>query len=335
MERLRVSIHAPARGATDATKVPFNRLLFQFTRPRGARRPARGRRRRSTRGFNSRAREGRDLSSTDFVDAGQLCFNSRAREGRDALVAVQAAADRLVSIHAPARGATRTCRDRPASPRCFNSRAREGRDIPVLCGGSGRRSVSIHAPARGATRRRWRSCWSSGRFNSRAREGRDRPRTTPAASIPRFNSRAREGRDRSIGRGPDCSRVSIHAPARGATPLRGADPPLPSVSIHAPARGATYFNRLWTTMSWFQFTRPRGARLFAETRFKCNDGVSIHAPARGATRSRSPPTPTPTRFNSRAREGRDADTAAATAADVSFQFTRPRGARPCGVPDGH
>ncbi len=54
-----------------------------------------------------------------------------------------------------------------------------------------------------------------------------------------FNPRAREGRDEPDD--GDCIEVhvSIHAPARGATPLGqpGADAAV--VSIHAPARGAT------------------------------------------------------------------------------------------------
>ena len=78
--------------------------MFQFTRPRGARRsqfidftkPH---------SFNSRAREGRDLCQTAW-GVGTTGFNSRAREGRDA----------------------RSMRWARCSF-CFNSRAREGRDI--------------------------------------------------------------------------------------------------------------------------------------------------------------------------------------------------------------
>ena len=77
------------------------------------------------------------------------CFNSRAREGRDP--------DRsgcsfptLVSIHAPARGATVGGEAVPGRIVGFNSRAREGRDLRQL--DEKRRTMS---------------------FNSRAREGRD------------------------------------------------------------------------------------------------------------------------------------------------------------------
>ncbi len=228
-----------------------------------------------------------------------------------------------VSIHAPARGATfavgsladyfgfnsraREGRDRllfarSRLPKSFNSRAREGRDAilpsPLQSGqGFNSRAREGRDRTRNLRRRHPRS------FNSRAREGRDvQPRGT-YSRWRRFNSRAREGRDRGALRTPQWQRVSIHAPARGATPCIN-----PTKAKRA-----------------FQFTRPRGARhgkslpnpilkgfnsraregrdiLPIASRF---DGrVSIHAPARGAT--------SPGRF----RQSRSL-----------FQFTRPRGAR--------
>ena len=55
-------------------------------------------------GFNSRARKGRDLTKMCLI--GSLpSFNSRARKGRDPTVFVTQVAF-VVSIHAPARGAT-------------------------------------------------------------------------------------------------------------------------------------------------------------------------------------------------------------------------------------
>src|SRR5690349_5253193 len=99
-------------------------------------------------------------------------FNPRAREGRDTEVD-----DRLltlvVSIHAPAKGATglatvplralklfQSTRPRRARPsgdaskkllESFNPRAREGRDRREDRRGAGVLGVSIHAPAKGAT----------------------------------------------------------------------------------------------------------------------------------------------------------------------------------------
>ena len=77
--------------------------------------------------------------------------------------------------------------------------------------------------------------------------------------------------------------VSIHAPARGATVGTALALGLDKVSIHAPARGATLRDYAAEVQAWFQFTRPRGARLIFKRRGHAQSGVSIHAPARGAT----------------------------------------------------
>ena len=145
----------------------------------------------------------------------------------------------LVSIHAPARGATYKSIKSTLT-----------------------KNVSIHAPARGATRRyclqnRVRLC-----FNPRARAGRDFRRALLRMYWHSFNPRARAGRDiikkikkrldkmfqstRPRGARPEgivckteCDSVSIHAPARGATLSHTPTPFECPVSIHAPARGAT------------------------------------------------------------------------------------------------
>ena len=121
----------------------------------------------------------------------------------------------LVSIHAPARGATGHDAPPVSLRLCFNPRAREGRDagfrLSVLM-----ETVSIHAPARGATAAmsachespafqstrprgaRHPSCvirYNLASFNPRAREGRDNLSIKIARKLPRFNPRAREGRD--------------------------------------------------------------------------------------------------------------------------------------------
>jgi len=101
-------------------------------------------------------------------------------------------------------------------------------------------------------------------------------------------------------------RVSIHAPAWGATQACKQFHLLPSVSIHAPAWGATQpFAAKMGLPLKFQSTRPRGARHFDVLRATGGNGfqstrprgarpqcqrfrarrlrVSIHAPAWGAT----------------------------------------------------
>ncbi len=105
-----VSIHAPAWGATELRRL----------------------RDTETQCFNSRSRMGSDEQVYHGVTS-SVCFNSRSRMGSDVLLCVRFG-DMVVSIHAPAWGAT--LRPRPS----------------VL-----RRRVSIHAPAWGATRyKRWR-----------------------------------------------------------------------------------------------------------------------------------------------------------------------------------
>ena len=158
----------PRGARLDFSDVSRRFWRFQFTRPRGARldrvhqvrrgedvsiyAPARGATliRLTTgilRSFNSRAREGRDSAQPRYTGNGQFQFtrprgarlrvpvrllpsrgfNSRAREGRDK-ARMWAIRCLHVSIHAPARGATRSAWPRPFPPSGFNSRAREGRD---------------------------------------------------------------------------------------------------------------------------------------------------------------------------------------------------------------
>jgi len=99
--------------------------------------------------------------------------------------------------------------------------------------------------------------------------------------------------------------VSIHAPARGATPVDQHDFAPPGVSIHAPTRGATTSLSFPISLRRFQFTRPRGARRDRRVDHRpVQQPVSIHAPTRGATRF---PAGGISRrcFNSRAHAGRD------------------------------
>ena len=83
------------------------------------------------------------------VDGGKSGFNPRAREGRDAKIS-ELFADKIVSIHAPVKGATVG-------------------DVATQF----TNAVSIHAPVKGATQRPTHllqiQC-----FNPRAREGRDK-----------------------------------------------------------------------------------------------------------------------------------------------------------------
>ena len=143
--------------------------------------------------FNPRAREGRDPPHLpkSISDDG---FNPRAREGRDLVLPI-VWTQMLVSIHAPARGATRGRQpflEAPAVSIHAPARgATRGRQ-PFLEAPA----VSIHAPARGATLDVVNGAFRTTMFQS------TRPRGARLylSSIFRFvevcfNPRAREGRD--------------------------------------------------------------------------------------------------------------------------------------------
>ena len=79
-------------------------VAFQSTRPRGARPHCIAPVDDDSISFNPRAREGRDQAAAAWLDPIE-CFNPRAREGRDGLGQLITHIG-IVSIHAPARGAT-------------------------------------------------------------------------------------------------------------------------------------------------------------------------------------------------------------------------------------
>ena len=158
----------------------------------------------------------------------------------------------VISIHAPARGATAEVDGDIELCKNFNPRPREGGDVAVFCYAyckkrfqstpprGGRRyqtdcvkttsGISIHAPARGATLHR----------------------TTGTASTI----------------------ISIHAPARGATGTEGGVVMKNIISIHAPARGATLKASTTTPCrTVFQSTPPRGGR---PPPFPCRSAPSGH-----------------------------------------------------------
>ena len=79
------------------------------------------------------------------------------------------------------------------------------------------------------------------------------------------------------------AQISIHAPARGATPLPEYAIAGSGISIHAPARGATSYADLPAAVPLISIHAPaRGATLIFPTDV-CAAHISIHAPARGAT----------------------------------------------------
>ena len=144
---------------------------------------------------------------------------------------------RNVSIHAPARGATGFRRGNMPPAEFQSTRPRGARHRAWSFSAAGL-SVSIHAPARGATAISLNSCNSMSFQSTRPRGA--RPDASSATGSTRcFNPRARAGRDRRRRRERGHKHVSIHAPARGATSCGRNCCGQLRVSIHAPARGAT------------------------------------------------------------------------------------------------
>ena len=185
--------------------------------------------------FNSRSREGSDLYSRVVISLSEVSIHAPAR---GATQRVSGAFGKFgVSIHAPARGATkavfqwarghafqftlprgerRLLSNHTTKIIRFNSRSREGSDVAIA-----------------------RLEWRDDSFNSRSREGSDVEVLAKLHSQDSFNSRSREGSDVVSKFRRVNTRVSIHAPARGATSHLLLGAVLDEVSIHAPARGAT------------------------------------------------------------------------------------------------
>ena len=124
----RISIHAPARGAT------YCSLLHKTPK----------------KDFNPRSREGSDkiISKVVFVC---VQFQSTLPRGERLIQLVTDSYNKGISIHAPARGATIS--PTPLSICCFRfqstlPRGERPRLINML---ADKIKISIHAPARGAT----------------------------------------------------------------------------------------------------------------------------------------------------------------------------------------
>ena len=231
-------------------------------------------------GFNSRARKGRD-SWVGWVASGALCFNSRARKGRD--IAKKPFGKATPSFNSRARkGRDRARRPRRQSLHCFNSRARKGRDSHAFQVTQMRREFQFTRP-QGARP--------------------DMPPEKIAELLFQFTR-------------PQGARRVVHARALPAV----------RVSIHAPARGATDLQISLGVPRWFQFTRPQGARRGGAVMTKYERQFQFTRP-QGAR----PSTPVRHRgwrsFNSRARKGRDRARLERLLHLDRFQFTRPQGAR--------
>ena len=275
---MKVSIHAPTRGATTtvcrSSPVPW----FQSTLPHGERHTC-----RPFLFFNLNV---------------SIHAPTRGATRRRRLSAPLTA---RVSIHAPTRGATSSLRT--ASPSAVfqstlpHGERRRGRPLflrprvsihaptrgATVChfGKSLLTNVSIHAPTRGATSYPCKAD-GRGRFQSTLPHG-ERLMSESLLSQPlSFNPRSHTGSDAYFAAETGNTLVSIHAPTRGATfsslapwcssscfnprSHTGSDNGFAIVitdrvvSIHAPTRGATRQSMRSSRSVMFQSTLPHGER---------------------------------------------------------------------------
>jgi len=208
-------------------------------------------------------------------------FNPRARVGRDPLEM-----------------------SRTSISQSFNPRARVGRDnsTRAYC----LKSAFQSTRPRGARQHRCSRRLRQAQFQStRPRGARPRCGYLLSSSGAFQSTRPRGARLNREGRFFDSLRVSIHAPAWGATWLLKIQPPEGQVSIHAPAWGATFKSGKMRLFITFQSTRPRGARRGAAG---CDSRVSacFNPRARvGRDQFRRQRPNSVACFNPRARVGRD------------------------------
>ena len=236
-------------------------------------------------------------------------FNPRPRAGGDPDdTRLPALGD--VSIHAPARGATRYWLNHGILRLCFNPRPRAGGRLSLVrfcnylnlfqstpprggataCVGRGLniRIVSIHAPARGGDGKPV-SLQDHRRvsIHAPARGGDFFPRLHSSHNVC-FNPRPRAGGrlagKKQLGRS---HRFQSTPPRGGATYLDIVLDPTFSVSIHAPARGGDLIIFKSTTVKNSFNPRPRAGGRHPE-RSRVSSGICFNPRPRAGGRRRSP-----------------------------------------------
>ena len=255
-----VSIHAPAKGATMFGSIAItHRLSFNPRTREGCDRRATGRRSWWTDRFNPRTREGCDRERRS-PPRRRSCFNPRTREGCDSLQAAgNAVKSQFQSTHP--RRVRREIQDVSSELDEFQSthprRVRHGAKLQTS---------------------------ETDEFQSTHPRRVRRPFPLGGLMADEFQSTH--------------PRRVRHHPRR----LRGFRS---RVSIHAPAKGATMIENTYTTTTEFQSTHPRRVRHEPARNLRGIRAVSIHAPAKGATMRLSSPRPSLQCFNPRTREGCD------------------------------
>ena len=230
---------------------------FQFTLPHGERRDLR-READDAAGFNSRSRMGSDTGTRRGL-AHCRRFNSRSRMGSDYEARSYRSNASLFQFTLPHGERLDLGRHLSGIFR-FNSRSRMGSDLGPRRGRGRRAQVSIHAPAWGATSapRSDRGC-AAVSIHAPA-WGATPPRGQPPFSLFLFQF--------TLPHGERPNETDQNRPGRGfnSRSRMGSDHRHPphtggrKVSIHAPAWGATARAKAADAWDKFQFTLPHGER---------------------------------------------------------------------------
>ena len=255
--------------------------------------------------FNPRTRVGCDTAATRKT-ASCSGFNPRTRVGCDGNSILAAAPSSMFQSTHP-RGVRLKRKCTCFTKHLFQSTHPRGVRPDATESYGFRRIVSIHAPAWGATGHSSRRPTCGRKFQSTHPRGVRHDKAVAAEAAIAFQSTHPRGVRPARWYCMACQdRVSIHAPAWGATRRPRGHHELLYVSIHAPAWGATEHRALYGSRyvvsihapAWgatlgmaaflvqggrFQSTHPRGVRPARPRAGPRPAQVSIHAPAWGAT----------------------------------------------------
>ena len=142
--------------------------------------------------------------------------------------------------------------------------------------------ISIHAPTRGATN--ITSAYvTTTKFQSTLPQEERLYRILYGFFCQNFNPRSHKRSDRSVLVLSDLTRISIHAPTRGATFCRLLCVRLDLFQSTLPQEERHCFKSAVISSSVFQSTLPQEERLFLTSLISSCKSISIHAPTRGAT----------------------------------------------------
>ena len=259
-DAIKLSIHAPTRGATNASSTASadsifqstflqeerqflsfasgSYFYFQSTLLQEERRPTqRGKMRYLYLSIHAPTRGA--TTKTGHIPVLGNFQSTLLQEERPAMQEPFSCA-RTLSIHAPTRGATvnRICHH--VRMWSFNPRSYKRSDALSTDTTKGDDDLSIHAPTRGATTRFSATWVVSFSFNPRSYKRSDFILRKFCWCVYTFNPRSYKRSDGAYGeRIGHVIELSIHAPTRGATMFDLLHKLEIYLSIHAPTRGAT------------------------------------------------------------------------------------------------